>query len=151
MGAPAAIFAGIGLITDIAGTAQSVSAYNSAGKAGIAAAQYNTKILDINLNRELNSLSSELRTFTGKQKADIAASGVSVTSKSALFAVSQSLANFEKESIVLKENAEFEKEQILFAARQQQKAFKAQGKARLLQGISSAVGGAGSFSGFAGG
>ncbi len=145
MGAPAAAFAAIGIITELAGTAQAVSAYNSAGKAGVAAAQYNVKLNEINLNRELNVLSSELKSFSGKQKADIAASGVSVGSKSALFAMNQALSNFEKEALIARENTRFQNDLLLFEAKQQQKAFKAQGKARLLQGLTSAAGSAALF------
>lgn len=134
MTAPSAILAGIGLFTNLASTASSASAYNSAGNAGLTAAAYNSKLIDLNLNRELDEIASELRTFSSTQKAQIAASGVSVHSKSSLVVMNEALSNFEKESVIAKENARLQKSQELFSARQQQEIFRK-------QSLSSSIGG----------
>jgi Tfp pilus assembly PilM family ATPase len=125
----------LGILGNIAGTAQSVSSYNSAGSAALSAAGYNIGVIDVNLNRQLDSIALELRSFNSRQKSQVASSGVSVTSKSALFIMNDSLAKFGKEVVLAKENAELQKTRELFVAKQQDKALSTQGTARTLQGI----------------
>ena len=150
MAAPAAlpvITAGIGILTDIAGTAQANAAYNSAGTAAMSAAQYNSSLIDLNLNRQLDSISSDLRTFSSTQRAQISKSGVSVSSKSSLLVMSEALRNFEKESVIAKENARFRQQQEQFNLNQQLSVLNQQKKASGIQGIlSSASAGASLFS-----
>ena len=135
MTAPSAILTGIGLFTNLIGTASSVSSYNSAGNAGLTAAAYNSKLIDLNLSRELDSIASELKTFTSTQKAQIAASGVSVNSKSSLVIMNEALTKFEKEAVVAKENARLQKAQELFSARQQQEVLRQQALSTGLSGL----------------
>lgn len=127
--------AGLGILGDIAGTAQSVSSYNSAGSAAISAAGYNIGVIDINLNRQLNDIALELRSFSSRQKSQIAASGVKVTSKSALVVMNDALSKFEKEAVLARENAELQKNRELFVAEQQQQALKTQRTGSILEGI----------------
>ena len=134
MGAPTAI-ASIGLGQGLAGTALSVSSYNSAGKAGVSASQYNSKLIDLNLNRQLDSLALELRSFNSKQTAQIAKSGVSVHSKSSLIVMNEALSRFEKEAVLAKENAHLQQQQELFAAQQHQEALRTQSISSGLQGV----------------
>ncbi len=124
--------------TQIFGSAQSAAAYGAAGNAAISAAQYNSKLIDRNLSRQLDSIGSDVRTFVSTQRAQIAASGVSVTSKSALTLANETLTNFEKEVVIAKENATLQKNQQIFQAKQQQKALKSQGISSLLLGVTGA-------------
>lgn len=133
------ILSGIGIVTGLLGTASSVSSYNSAGDAALSAAQYNSKLIDLNLNRELDSISRELRTFSSSQQAQIAASGVSVSSKSSLVLMNEALTNFENEAVIAKENAKLQKETELFAAKQQQQVSKTQGRESGIGGIANAI------------
>ena len=134
-----AVSSGLGILSQIGGTALTSSSYNSAGAAAISAAQYNSQLIDLNLNRQLDTKAAELRTFSSSQRAQIAKSGVSLTSKSALIVMSEAISNFAKEGILLKENAMFEQRQQLFAAHQQQSALRTQSFASLLGGIGSAA------------
>lgn len=127
--------AGIGILGDIAGTAQSVSSYNSAGDAAISAAGYNIGVIDVNLSRQLDSIALELSSFSSRQKSQIAASGVKLSSKSSLAVMSDSLAKFEKEAVLARENAELAKNRELFVANQQVQALKTQRTGSILEGI----------------
>lgn len=140
----AAIPAVIGLITDVAGTAQANAAYNSAGKAAQSAAQYNSRLIDLNLNRQLELVASDLRTFSSTQRSQIAKSGVALSSKSSLIVMDEALRNFEKEAVIAKENARFQKAQEQFNLQQQQAVFAQQRKASGIQGILSTATGAAS-------
>ena len=133
------ITSGLGILSEIGGTALASSAYKSAGDAALSAAQYNSQLIDLNLNRQLDSLAGELRTFTSSQRAQIAKSGVSLTSKSALIVQSEAISNFAKEAVLAKENAKFGKDQQMFAAQQQRSALRTQSFANLLGGLSSAA------------
>lgn len=135
MGLPTAALATIGIITQIAGTAQQSSSYGSAADAALSSGQYNVGLIEVNLSRQLNSLAAETRSFTAKQKADVAATGISIFSKSALFAMNDALSKFEKEAVLLKENAEFDKQQERFISFQRSEALRTQGSASTLQGI----------------
>lgn len=138
MGAPAAI-ASIGIIQNLAGTASASAAYNAAGKAALSAAEYNSKLIDRNLNLELDSISRELRTFSSTQRAQIAASGVALSSKSALAVMNESLRTFEKETVIAKENARLQINQEQFNARQQRDALRLQATASSIKGIASSA------------
>ena len=135
MSLPTAAIASIGIITQIVGTAQQSSSYNSAADSALSAGQYNVGLIEVNLSRQLDSLAAETRSFSAKQKADVAASGVSIFSKSALFAMSDALSKFEKEAVLLKENAEFDKQQERFVSFQRSEALRTQGRSSVLQGI----------------
>jgi len=134
MGAPTAI-ASIGIITNLVGTASASASYNAAGTAALSAAQYNSKLIERNLNLELNSISRELRTFSSTQRAQIAASGVSVSSKSALAVMNESLRSFEKEAVISRENARLKINQEQFNARQQRDALRLEARASSIKGI----------------
>ena len=97
--------ASIGLFSQLAGTAQSASSYNSAGDAAISAAQYNSGLIDLNLERQLNEKAAQLKTFSGTQQAQISAAGVGLGTRSSLAIMNQALQNFEKEAVIEKENA----------------------------------------------
>lgn len=136
----AAATAAVGFLTDLAGTAQANAAYNSAGKAAQSASQYNSRLIDLNLNRQLDLIASDLRTFSSKQRAQISKSGVALSSKSSLVVMNEALNNFEKEAVIARENARFQQVQERFNLNQQQAVLEQQRKARGIQGVASAVG-----------
>lgn len=135
MSLPTAAIATIGIITNIVGTAQQSSAYGSAADSALSAGQYNVGLIEVNLSRQLDSLAAETRSFSAKQKADVAASGISIFSKSALFAMNDALSKFEKEAVLLRENAEFDKQQERFVSFQRSEALKTQRSGSIFQGI----------------
>ncbi len=131
--------AALGIFADVAGTAQANSAYNSAGDAALSSFEYNSKLIDLNLNRQLDSIAAELKTHNSKQRAQIAKSNISLTSKSSLVLMNEAISNFEKESVLAKENAALQKKSELFKAKQQRDVFRTQATGRTLEGISSAI------------
>ena len=135
------IIQGVGILSQVAGTAQSISSYNSAGNAALSAFQYNSKLIDLNKNRQLDQLATELRTFSSTQQADIARSGISVNSKSALQTMSDTLSSFEKEAMMVKENAKLERTRELAEFTAQKAQISAQKKAAFIQGLTGAAGG----------
>lgn len=108
-------FRGISLMTQ--GAELQAAGFRAAGNNAMAAAQYNTKLVDVNLQRQLSDMARQISLVSGAQTAAASASGFSVTSKSTLQVMDESLASFEREILRLQNNAQNEKQGILFEGR----------------------------------
>ena len=116
------------------GTASEISSYGRAASGAMQAARFNAAIVDRNLNEQLGQLSREVRRISGAQVAGFGASGVSVSSGSALAVMNDTLSAAERQSAALKESARLEKTAILFEGRSAASRFRTQQLTSLLSG-----------------
>jgi hypothetical protein len=106
-----------GTSLQVEGNRLSAQGYRTAAVQTIASANFNNQIRQLNLNRQLDAFSREIRQFTAEQRVSAAASGASLASKSFLLVMNDTLSKFERQVIQARNSTEQAKNASLFEAR----------------------------------
>lgn len=112
---PVARFAGT-LLTGI-GTSQQIGAYKAAGSASMASAKYNKQLEDVASQKRETDLGRQLASVMSTQRAQLGASGVSISSKSALALMNESISAFEAALMNERNTSDQRGEAIMFEGR----------------------------------
>lgn len=116
------------------GSQVAATAFRNAGVASLAAAEYNVSIEQLNTSRNLDALSREIRSFTSSQKVAAASSGLSITSKSFLSVMNDTLDTFSNQVVDVKNSSKQAQKAILFEGKAAQVEFENRARAAEFQG-----------------
>ena len=116
------------------GAALQASSYRSAGSAAMSAARYNAQLINLNLGRQLHTLSRQIRTVTGSQRAAGGVGDIAIGSKSTLAVINDAISGFERESLLTRNSAKVETEKVLFEGRSQQASLENQARSAIFSG-----------------
>ena len=109
-----------GVVNQSRGASLQASGFRSEGASAIAAANFNNAITEINLSRDLDSLSRSLKRLSSTQFTQAAASGIDVTSSSVLSVMNETISQFEREMVNRRISAANEQRVELFEAQVRQ-------------------------------
>lgn len=126
---------GFGAASDIeSGAALQASSYRAAGSAAMSAARYNAQLINLNLGRQLTTLSRQIRTISGSQRAAGGQGDIAISSKSTLAIINDTLSGFEREALLTRNSAKVETEKVLFEGRSQEASLENQARAAVFAG-----------------
>ena len=128
----------------ILGSEMAAASYRQAGVASIAAANYNNAISRLNFNRQMDSMSREIRNFVGTQQVAAASTGFKSSSKSFLELTNDTLNIFERTILDARNSQKQAESATLFEAQAQQVQFENQARAAEYQAEIASARGTGS-------
>lgn len=105
-----------GIVNQSRGASLQAAGFRSEGASAVAAANFNNAITEINLSRDLDSLSRSLKRLSSTQFTQAAASGIDVTSSSVLAVMNETISQFEREMVNRRISAANEQRVELFEA-----------------------------------
>ena len=117
-----------GTIMQQKGASLAAAGIRQSGAAAKQAAEFNAGLVDLQTERDLRALGRSVARQMGQQRGAFAASGASVSSKSALMLASEALTTSEREVSHRLQNAQLEKQKILFEAGSQAAAAETQAR-----------------------
>ena len=119
-----------------AGTLFQIEQFELGAAATRAETGYNKRLSQLNLNRQLDSLSRQITRFTSSQTVSAASSGISLGSKSFLAAQNETLSAFEKNIVQLRNTGLQQQESIRFRGESKEAEFLAKANAARFAGAS---------------
>ena len=126
---------GFGAASNIeSGAALQAASYRAAGSAAMSAARYNAQLINLNLGRQLTTLSRQIRTLSGSQRAAGGVGDIAIGSKSTLAVINDALSGFEREALLTRNTAKVETEKVLFEGRATAAALENQARAAIFSG-----------------
>lgn len=117
-----------------AGASISAAGFRNSGAAAVAAANYNSQLETINLNRRLDALGRQAGRIASSQTAQAGASGLASTSKSFLFVMNDTISQFEREIVQQRNTTAQRIESIQFEGRAAASAAENQARAAEFSG-----------------
>lgn len=134
----AAVLASPAFGTLVSGISSAIGAYSAkkseekalkkASKHAEAVGQYNVKLNNFRLNRELTSLQREIRSFRGEQLQAASSTGVALSSQSNLDVLRENMAAVEQRILQMRNSTAVENEAALFEARSKVSELKSSAK-----------------------
>lgn len=112
----------------------SAEAFRNAGVASVAAANYNSSLINLNAQRQMNALSYEIQKFSSAQIAQTAVSGADPKSKSFLLVMSESMSVFENMVLDFRSSVTQQQEATEYEGRAAQVMYENQARASEYQG-----------------
>lgn len=117
-----------GMRTAQAGYEMQAGGYRQAATSTLHAAYYNVQLNNINLNRNLDAMSRQIRGTSSTQRTQAAATGAAVGSKSFLMVQNETLNAFARQASDLRASNKYQNQAEIYAAQTRAAAFENQAR-----------------------